>query len=357
MTRPVVGWDIGGAHLKACLVEAGRVVDIRQWMCPLWQGLDRLGAALAQALGEWPAAAAADHALTMSGEMADCFADREEGVHRIVAEAVVHLGPVSCFAGDAGWVGAPDAASHWAQIASANWLATAWHAARHWDEGLLVDIGSTTTDIIAFRTGAILTTARTDAQRLATGELVYHGVVRTPLCAFAPRVPWRGETLNVMNEFFATAADVYRLTGELDSTHDVYPPADGGAKDPDATRRRLMRMIGLDARDAPDADIARLARWWRQAQVDELAGQLGRVRDRYGLSAKACVVTAGCGGFLVPSVLDSAQASAWPLRGYAQAIADVPAAVAPMAQVCAPCVAVALLYQEASRRLPMRCGS
>ena len=33
----------------------------------------------------------------------------------------------------------------------------------------------------------------------------------------------RGRTLNVMNEFFATTADVYRLTGELDPAHDQQP--------------------------------------------------------------------------------------------------------------------------------------
>ena len=62
--------------------------------------------------------------------------------------------------------------------------------------------------------------ADTDAARLATGELVYHGVVRTPLCALAARVPFRGSAVSVMNEFFATTADVYRLTGELDPAHD-----------------------------------------------------------------------------------------------------------------------------------------
>ena len=101
--------------------------------------------------------------------------------------------------------------------------------------GLLVDIGSTTTDLIAFHGGVVPTTSRSDAQRLASGELVYQGVVRTPLCALARRIGWRGEQLNVMNEFFATTADVYRLTGELDPAHDQQPSADHAAKDQAAT--------------------------------------------------------------------------------------------------------------------------
>ena len=84
-----------------------------------------------------------------------------------------------------------------------------------------MDIGSTTTDLIAFKDARVLSHSRTDAQRLATGELVYQGVVRTPLCALAQRIDWRGTPHNVMNEFFATTADVYRLTGELDPAHDL----------------------------------------------------------------------------------------------------------------------------------------
>ena len=45
----VVGWDIGGAHVKASLLRGGEVVDAAQWPCPLWQGLQHLHHALAAA--------------------------------------------------------------------------------------------------------------------------------------------------------------------------------------------------------------------------------------------------------------------------------------------------------------------
>ena len=42
MPRPefTVGWDIGGAHVKAALIETGadasrQLVDVAQWACPL----------------------------------------------------------------------------------------------------------------------------------------------------------------------------------------------------------------------------------------------------------------------------------------------------------------------------------
>jgi len=331
-------------------------VDAAQWPCPLWLGVDHLERALRDAHARWPRLADARHAATMTGEMVDLFDDRAAGVQRIgavLAEALAPA-PVALWAGAAGWCAAGDAARRWADVASANWLATATHAALQTDDGgaggVLVDIGSTTTDLIAFRAGRVLTGSRGDADRLATGELVYHGVVRTPLCALAQRIGWGRRTLNVMNELFATTADVYRLTGELSPDDDQQPAADGGAKDETGTCRRLARMIGLDARAGSAADWRAFALAWRERQVDAIGAELARVMQEHGLCSDACVVAAGCGDFLVADVAARAGLHARPAR-YADGVARVApseAALARRAQVCAPALAVAtLLLQEA----------
>jgi probable H4MPT-linked C1 transfer pathway protein len=349
---PVVGWDIGGAHVKACVLRQGEVLAVAQWPCPLWQGLDQLERTLALAHARWPGLAQARHAVTMTGEMVDLFEHREHGVSRLVATLHDALAPTPAalrfYAGDAGWCDAAAAAREWRAVASANWLATARHAAAALGPGdaLLVDIGSTTTDLIALRDGKVVTRARSDHDRLATGELVYQGVVRTPLCAIARRIAWRGVELNVMNEFFATSADVYRLTGELDPLHDQHPSADGAAKDTAATRQRLARMIGLDARDAPAHEWLANAHAWRAAQLAELRGQLDRVRALHGLAGTTTLVGAGCGDFLLA---DLAPAAARCI-GYAGQVARIAAAAESgaqrWAQVCAPSVAVAALYER-----------
>ena len=356
----VIGWDVGGAHVKACLMQRGEVLDVMQWACPLWQGLAQLAPVLQAARARWPALGAAQHAVTMTGEMVDLFAHREDGVLRIAAELSQLLASdsVHFYAGDTGWCDRTAVATHWSAVASANWLATACHAALHFgaDEGLLVDIGSTTTDLIAFRAGRVLTTHRTDTKRLASGELVYHGVVRTPLCALAPRIDWRGMPHNVMNEFFATTADVYRLSGELNPAHDLHPSADGAPKNASATRQRLARMIGLDEREAAADDWLTFARRWRAAQVAELAGQTRRVIEAHALGPTARVVSAGCGDFLVGDVLAQATGGAHPVVSYGSGVARVAARasagrgnVQAWAQVCAPCVAVAALFERDTR--------
>ena len=346
---PTFGWDIGGANLKASLVHHGRLHDVAQWPCPLWQGLDQLDRALALAAARWPEHREARHAVTMTGEMVDLFEDREDGVLRLADRLQRGLGgrQVAFYAGDMGWCGIDDVRQRWREIASANWLASARHAARVLGTGVLVDIGSTTTDLVAFEGGEVCTPHRSDAARLASGELVYHGVVRTPLCAVAPRIGFRGEPCNVMNEFFATSADVYRLTGELDPAHDLHPSADGAGKDLPATRQRLARMIGRDAREAMPEEWLTLARGWRAAQLDEIGGQLDRVLAMHRLPADAPLVSAGCGDFLVDGL---AKARGRTTVAYAQAVVRMSERAQPStarwAQVCAPSVAVAALFDE-----------
>ena len=357
--RRIVGWDIGGAHVKACLLEDGALRDIAQWPCPLWQGLVHLDAAVALARERWPQAWSSAtigdtisdtlHVATMTGEMVDLFANREEGVRQLAATLAERLGPsLRLYAGGElaarRWVAPQSAALHWRLIASANWCATAELVAARFGDAVLVDIGSTTTDLIAVRGGRVAARGASDAQRLASGELVYHGVVRTPLCVLAKRVPFAGEPVNVMNEFFATTADVYRLTAELDPAHDQQATADNAGKDAAATRQRLARMIGRDAGDAGDDEWLALARFWRDEQRDEVAGQLARVLRSSGLPSKAPIVGAGCGDFLAAEI---AGLLGRPYRRFAGDVVQLhhaaDATLGRWAQVCAPAVAVAVL--------------
>lgn len=350
--RGVIGWDIGGAHIKAARLQRGALFDAAQWPCPLWKGVGELESALAAAATRWPDLALQRHAVTMTGEMVDAFANREHGVRRIAQVLRRALPQPRFFAADAGWCDATEAGAAWQHIASANWLATAQHVARVLEDaqGVLVDIGSTTTDLIPFRDGLVLTAKRGDAMRLEHSELVYQGVVRTPLCALARRIGWRhagrAAEVNVMNELFATTADVYRVTGELDAAHDQHPAADNGAKDLAGSRARLARMIGLDARDATDSEWHGFAQGWRAAQLAELREQLGRVLAAHALQAPARLVGAGCGAFLVPELARSG----WQHVNYAPDLLRIapqaPAGTAAWAQVCAPSVAVAALFEK-----------
>jgi len=335
-----VGWDVGGAHVKASLLEDGRLRDVAQWAAPLWQGLSHLDAAVDAARRRWPGLAQAQHGVTMTAEMTDLFPHREAGVRALAERVAARLGPATrFFAGPADWPTQAAAPGRWRDIASANWLATAHLIGTSWPDALLVDIGSTTTDLIPIRDGQPCPQGRSDADRLASGELVYLGVVRTPLCALARQIGFAGRRFNVMNEFFATTADVFRLTGELDPAHDQHPSADGGEKNLEAACRRLARMIGMDAREAGLGAWRDFAAGWRRAVLDETATHLARVAQTAALPADAPLVGAGSGLFLVREL---AARSGRPFVPFHHLVRPA-AACADWTNTCAPSVAVALL--------------
>jgi (4-(4-[2-(gamma-L-glutamylamino)ethyl]phenoxymethyl)furan-2-yl)methanamine synthase len=351
---PVFGWDVGGAHVKVSLANRkGELVDVAQWACPLWQGLAHLERVIDGVFERWPAAgdASARHAVTMTGEMVDLFADRAEGVRTLTRTLAQRLGPRTLFfAGGGergGWLARSACSEGWRKVASANWLATARWVATRVRDAVLIDIGSTTTDIIPIVGGQVLARGSNDAERLVSGELVYQGIVRTPLCGVAQRIAFRGETSGVMNEWFATTADVYRLTGELWDRHDQHPSADNGPKTEAASRARIARMIGRDAGEASDAEWKRFAQTWRQEQLRTLAASLARVIARDAALAAAPVIGAGCGRFLAAAL---ARQEA---RGYVDfarlaGVADDDATRAEWVATCAPSVAVALLASLAT---------
>jgi probable H4MPT-linked C1 transfer pathway protein len=351
----IVGWDVGGAHLKAALVEHGEVKDVMQVPCTLWQGIETIEAAVASVYARWPHARMMHNAVTMTGEMVDLFPDRAAGVSTLVQHLVRILGAHTWFFGEAAWLRGADAAKEWRQVASANWFAAAAWVAQRVDEALLIDVGSTTTDVIPLLQGSVMARGRNDAARLETGELVYQGVVRTPLCALAQRVRFRDAEYNVMNEWFATSADVYRLTNELDASFDQHDTADHRGKDRAATCARLARLIGRDAREASETDWLDLARTFRGAQVRLIEESVARVLAATTLSADAPVVAAGCGDFLVREIADRLGRHCIDF----DRLLGVSGATARWARVCAPSAAVALLLssEHETQVTRLACGS
>jgi probable H4MPT-linked C1 transfer pathway protein len=335
----VLGLDVGGAHLKAALARGGRIVAVRQVACRLWEGLDRLGPAFDAALAGLPAPARV--ALTMTGELVDLFPDRPAGVAELIGAVGRRFPdtPLKIWAGSDGFLAPEQAAQRPAAVASANWLATASLAASRAGNGLMIDIGSTTTDILPLVAGSVRFAGYSDAERLASGELVYQGLTRTPAMAMADRAPLGGRWVPLMNEYFATAADVWRVLGRLDEAHDQHAAADNGPKTAEASARRLARMVGADLGEAGAAHWRDLAAWLARAQLRRIEDGLGLVLSRERLPDKAPLIGAGCGRFLVEGL---AAGLGRPYLDLASLIQVEPAA-AGMAATCAPAVAVALL--------------
>ncbi len=334
----IVGWDIGGAHLKAARAEDSRIVAAVQVPAPLRFGVARLSEAFAEAkatVGE-----ADRHAITMTGELADTFASRSEGVTALTAAAQAALGAnVRVYAGRAGFVAPDDAGNHVIDIASANWFASASLAGWAIGQALFLDMGSTTTDIVPIAGGMVAAHGYTDGERLASGELVYTGLVRSFLMASAERAPMAGIWIDLIRENFANMADVHRVLGSLPDGADQMATADSRPKTVAASRARLARMVGRDADDADEAAWTALARWFAEAQVRAVIDGASLVLSRRQVAAKAPVVVAGIGAGVLREV---ARRLGRDVVDFDSLIDASPAVRAAVSQT-APAVAVAVL--------------
>jgi probable H4MPT-linked C1 transfer pathway protein len=344
----IAGLDVGGAHVKAARLVDGRVVAVTQIASPLWQGIDRLEVALAEArafLGPVDRIG-----VVITAELADTFESRRDGVAQVARRIGQAFGneTVFLYAGPAGLVPLAAAADHVRGIASANWHATASVVAGVLPDALLVDIGSTTADLLAVRAGADAATGYTDAERLAAGELVYTGATRTSLMAVADRVPFAGIWQPLMNEHFATIADVHRLTGALPEGVDQHATADGRGQSVAESRARLARQLGRDTEDASEAEWLGVARHLAERQLRNLHDAAAQVLSRTPLPDDAPVVSAGIGSFLAQRL---AARLARPVVPFASLLSVAPEA-ALWAGRAAPAVAVAMLAAEPAAPYP-----
>ena len=293
----VIGWDIGGAHLKAVLLDAdGNLLNTLQTPCALWRGLDTLAFAISTVLNSFNINPHdAQHAITMTGELVDLFPNRHTGVIEIAQLAISLLGN-NCqfYAANKGFVSMEQVAVSTSSIASTNWYASASLLAQYCPDALLLDIGSTTSDIIAIESGKVLSSALSDASRLQQDTLVYTGIIRTPVMVLAQKIVLTGVETNVMAEHFAAMADVYRLTGELDNGADMAETADGKGKTQLESARRLARMVGFDVDDKPMNAWIELAFSCRAIQLKLLKNAILK-----HLKPNTPIIGAGAGSFLV----------------------------------------------------------
>jgi (4-(4-[2-(gamma-L-glutamylamino)ethyl]phenoxymethyl)furan-2-yl)methanamine synthase len=338
----VVGWDIGGVHLKAARADDGRIVDVAQIAAPLRAGLNPLTKAFGLAKARMGPAHL--HVVTMTAELADTFASRTEGVMRIAALAARELGATALlYAGRAGFVPVGRAHEHVADIASANWHASAALVARRHASALFIDMGSTTTDIVPLAGGAIVARGYTDAERLAAGELVYTGLVRGFVMATADRAPFGGAWTPLVNENFANLADVHRILGSLPDGVDQMATTDGRDKTIAASRARLARMVGRDAAEADDAVWERLAAWFAEAQMRAVIDGAMLVSSAMPGRRDAPIVGAGIGTGVVREI---ARRLGRAFIAF-ESLLEVAPQARDAASQCAPAAALALLGASA----------
>jgi probable H4MPT-linked C1 transfer pathway protein len=284
---PVLGLDIGGANLKAAHTAGGA----RTQPFALWKDTSWLPTALRELLHGWPPYDLL--AVTMTGELCDCFASKRQGVEAILAAVTASAGgkPVLVWLTDGRFVDVAEARNAPLRAAASNWLALAVFAGRLAPQGpaLLIDVGSTTTDIVPLIDGQPKSRGRTDPERLRCGELVYSGVRRTPLCALLGGFG--------AAELFATTLDVYLTLGQVPEDPLDCDTADGRPATRAAAAARLARMICADLETSTEEEQHEIALRAAQQQVRLLLHALDSVTARLP-GPPETVILSGSGEYL-----------------------------------------------------------
>jgi probable H4MPT-linked C1 transfer pathway protein len=277
MSGDVIGLDIGGANIKA--VHSSGVALTERF--ELWKSPALLEDQLSRVLTRLPPASML--ALTMTGELCDCYPSRAAGVISILdaAETIADGSPVIVWSIEGCFMSMKKARETPMQVAACNWLALAQWACE-WtelDRLLVIDLGSTTMDVVPCWNGRPRPCARRDPERLAAGELLYTGATRTPVCALLSE--------GIACEFFATTLDVGLVLGDIAEDASDFSTADGRAATKEAAHNRLAHLLCGDG-DTVSADaVQELAQAARQAQLGKIANAIKAAVSRMGQAPQA----------------------------------------------------------------------
>ena len=335
MAQTILGLDIGGANLKAATPDK-RAVSVP---FPLWKQPEQLPTALAELVAKFPDAE--ELAVTMTGELCDCFETKRDGVNAIIkaVEAVAACRAARTarvWSTDGVFLSSEEAKQNHMKVAAANWHALAMYAGRfapHYG-GLLLDVGSTTTDIIPLNHGVPSTYGVTDWDRLQMRELVYIGVRRTPVCAV-----WSDQTCA---ELFATTQDVYTLLDLLPEEPADRDTADSRPQTTEYALARLARMLGGDREQLSDDYIIHFAtRVHAELRRRLVTSARSAYYDQQAPPELRSVIVSGAGEFLARQVANEAFPSIG--GGHVISLNDE---LGPSVSACAPAYAVAVLAAE-----------
>jgi len=301
-----VGLDIGGANTKivACNTREGRprgtrrrrpcLERVQSRYFPFWQQHKRFPGFLRRILQPY---LVRPHRIivTTTAELADCFHTKRQGV-RFVLSAVADAEPSAGVLLNSGEIaGLDEALAKPLMVAAANWVAPVLLVGPLLPDSILIDVGSTTTDITPISEGRHQVKDPTDMGRLANHQLVYTGSLRTNVATMVDHIPLNGHTLGVSSESFATAADVNLLLGLIRPKDFTVPTSDGGPATRKGAMRRLSRVVCADTESISERDSIRMAEYIHSAQVSKVSQHIKSIASRYRSPSELPCVLAGMG--------------------------------------------------------------
>lgn len=303
--KDLIAMDIGGANIK---IFDG--IECKQYYFPLWKKKDKFKNFLQQLKERW-SLYANFYAITMTAELCDCFKNRKEGVKFVLNTFKEVIGKeIFVLSNDTNFklLNVDEATKFPYFVASANFIGTAKYISNFEKNAIVVDIGSTTTDIIPIKDKKILA-HKTDLERLKNDELIYTGVLRTNVVSVSNSIKFKNKNIRTSAEHFASMADVYKVLEEISDDEYTTETADGKGKSKIECMRRIARIVCSDLIEDEDAindtserkskismsDVVSVAKYLKNKQIMVINKGIKKIEKKYGIHKRFIL---GTGKFL-----------------------------------------------------------
>ena len=290
----IIGIDVGGANTKVASARGAAA----SYYLPLWKE-NSLEAVLLFIKNQFQPKRVG---VVMTGELADAFTSKREGVCAI-ASAVGSIFARPCYLNVRGQLTPSISTKDALLYAASNWIASAWFLAKSAKDCIFVDVGSTTCDIIPIKNGKPVALT-TDSERLRENQLIYMGVLRTNVATQLRSVYLNDARYRLSSELFSITGDVHRVLHNIDEQSYTCATPDSRSRDLESCYRRIARLLLYDLDEFGRENVYEVARQVERAQINELADALEQQAREFKLQT---VVGAGLGEFLIAKAASKAE--------------------------------------------------
>jgi len=294
----ILGIDIGGANTKITELEE-KYYKIHHIYFPMWKKHKKL----TELLRVYNSGNVEKVGIVMTAELVDAYRSKREGVEDILnsVERAFPDKDIYVFDVDGNFLEIDVAKKKYIKVSASNWTATAYFVIKDiCDNCILVDMGSTTTDIIPIKDGEILA-EETDLKRLMNNQLVYVGALRTPLSFLTNTVVFRGFKTNVSSEYFSITGDVNLILNKINPEDYTCDTPDGVPVDRKSCMRRVARVLCSDLEEINEEEILDISLQFYRKLLNMVRSNLDRVSERYEIRD---VVITGLGEGILKEALE-----------------------------------------------------
>tara|TARA_Y100000589_G_scaffold154232_1_gene146872 strand:- start:544 stop:1569 length:1026 start_codon:yes stop_codon:yes gene_type:complete len=296
-----LGIDIGGAHIKIVgLDKEKKIILVKYMKFYFWKKKEKLFKFF-----DFVNSISSSHTkigITLTAELCDIFETRIDGFKKIYEECrrlknkfFFYTSSKEVFT----------VKSNTKKIISMNWHATGKFISKNLNDAIIIDFGSTTTDIICIKNKVIKNLGFDDFSRLKNNELIYTGLTRTPIFGITNELILDGINYPVIPEFFSSMSDVYRINKSLDKVLDIDDTADNTEKNLSKSFIRVARNFGFDFKKSDKELLKKISRKLINFQMKKISVSLDKLIIKFNMSEKVPIVICGIGKEVLRNFLKS----------------------------------------------------